>query len=212
MTAASGFSFRVAATASATPARTGPWSAAAPIVSAAPGRLAVSYDGATLDATWGAVPNATGYRVVLLANGVESGDPWFAAEPKTSVSLGFDNTKTYSLAVQATGPGCTGPAVTAAVFGSGFYPQFAANTAAALIPATAPLMAPFAIAIGLPQIFTSPPRNLPSIAPFSLAAGTDPYSYVLTIAGTPGALPWTFTADAVRADLYKAYTSFSRRT
>ena len=208
LTAASGFSFRVAATASATPARTGPWSAAAPIVSAAPGRLAVSYDGATLDATWGAVPNATGYRVVLLASGVESGDPWFAAEPKTSVSLGFDSTKTYSLAVQATGPGCTGPAVTAAVFGAGFYPQFAANTAAALIPATAPAMAPFAIAIGLPQIFTSPPKKLPSTAPFSLAAGTDPYSYVLTIAGTPNALPWTFTAESVRADLYKAYTTF----
>ncbi len=209
LTAAGGFSFRVAATASATPARTGPWSAPAPIVSAAPGPLAVSYDGATLSATWGAVPNATGYRVVLLANGAESGDPWFAAEAKTSVPLGFDSTKTYSLAVQATGPGCTGPAVTAAVFGAGFYPQFAVNTAAALIPATAPAMAPFAIAIGLPQIFTSPPSGpLPSIAPFSLAAGTAPYSYVLTIAGTPSALPWTFTADAVRADLYKAYTSF----
>jgi hypothetical protein len=209
LTAAGGFSFRVAATASATPARTGPWSAAAPIVSAAPGPLAVAYDGATLSATWGAVPNATGYRIVVLANGAESGDPWFAAEAKTSVSLGFDSTKTYSLAVQATGPGCTGPAVTAAVFGAGFYPQFAANTAAALIPATAPAMAPFAIAIGLPQLFTSPPSgNLPSIAPFSLAAGTAPYSYVLTIAGTPSALPWTFTADAVRADLYKAYTTF----
>jgi hypothetical protein len=207
LTAAGGFSFRVAATASATPARTGPWSAPAPIVSAAPGPLVVSYDGATLSATWGAVPNATGYRVVLLADGAESGDPWFAAEPKTSVQLGFDG-KTYSLAVQATGPGCTGPAVTAAVFGAGFYPQFAANTAAALIPATAPAMAPFAIAIGLPQIFASPPGTLPSVAPFSLAAGTAPYSYVLTIAGTPSALPWTFTADLVRADLYKAYTSF----
>ena len=32
LTAAGGFSFRVAATASATPARTGPWSAPAPIV------------------------------------------------------------------------------------------------------------------------------------------------------------------------------------
>jgi hypothetical protein len=209
LTAAGGFSFRVAATASATPARTGPWSAPASIVSAAPGPLAVSYDGATLSATWGAVPNATGYRLVLLANGAERGDPWFAAEPKTSVPLGFDSTKTYSLAVQATGPGCAGPAVTAAVFGAGFYPQFAANTAAALIPATAPAMAPFAIAIGLPQIFISPPTgNLPSVAPFSLAAGTAPYSYVLTIAGTPSALPWTFTADAVRDDLLEAYTTF----
>ena len=208
LTAAGGFSFRVAATASATPGRIGPWSAPAPIVSAAPDPLAISYDGATLSATWGAVPNATGYRVVLLADGAESGDPWFAAEPKTSVPLGFDSTKTYSLAVQATGPGCTGPAVTAAVFGAGFYPQFAANTAAALIPATAPAMAPFAIAIGLPQIFSSPPGTLPSIAPFSLAAGTAPYSYVLTIAGTPNALPWIFTADLVRADLYTAYTTF----
>ena len=173
LTAAGGFSFRVAATASATPARTGPWSAPAPIVSAAPGPLAVSYDGATLSATWGAVPNATGYRVVLLADGAESGDPWFAAETKTSVPLGFDSTKTYSLAVQATGPGCTGPAVTAAVFGAGFYPQFAANTAAALIPATAPAMAPFAIAIGLPQIFTSPPTgDLPS-SPAVLARRRD---------------------------------------
>ena len=111
--------------------------------------------------------------------------------------------------MQATGPGCIGPAVAAAVFGAGFYPQFAENTAAALIPATAPAMAPFAIAIGLPQIFTSPPTGaLPSIPPFSLAAGTAPYSYVLTIAGAPNALPWTFTADAVRTDLRDAYIGF----
>ena len=206
--ASGGFSFRVAATVSTAPARTGPWSAPAPIVSAAPSPLAVAYDGATLSATWSAVPNATGYRIVLLADGAESGDPWFAAGTKTSVPLGFDRTKTYSLAVQAAGPGCIGPAVIAAVFGAGFYPQFAANTAAALIPATAPAMAPFAIAIGLPQIFTTPPGTLPSVAPFSLAAGSAPYSYVLTIAGTPSALPWIFTADLVRADLYKAYTTF----
>src|SRR6202035_4800182 len=41
-------------------------------------------------------------------------------------------------------------------------------------------------------------------------AGTAPYSYVLTIAGTPSALPWTFAADLVRADLYTAYTNFLR--
>lgn len=209
LTQAGGFSFRVTATKSGTPTLTGPSSARAAIAAAAPSSLNVAYDGATLAARWAPVADATGYRAVLLLAGAESGNPWFADQPATSVSLAFDSEKTYSLAVQAMGPGTTGPAATTAVFGAGFYPQFAANTAAALIPASAPAMTPYAIAIGLPQIFTSPPQDaLPSTPPFSLASGTDPYSYVLTIAGTTGALPWTFSADAIRADLYTAYSTF----
>jgi N-acetylneuraminic acid mutarotase len=209
LTGVGSFWFRVAATASATPTRTGPWSASAPIVAAAPDSLTVNYDGGTLEAAWAAVPDATGYRLVLLSDGAESGNPWFTIDAEASAALAFDSTKTYSLAVQAIGPGgITGPAATAALFGAGFYPQFATNTAPALIPAVAPAMSAFPIAIGLPQIFTSPPESLPSTAPFALSAGTAPYSYVLTIAGTAGALPWSFTADAVRADLYLAYGTF----
>ncbi|HYJ31035.1 MAG TPA: hypothetical protein VEW25_11930, partial [Allosphingosinicella sp.] len=203
------FTFRVAATAAGPPALTGPASAAAGIVSAAPQGLTVEYDGTTLRAAWRPVPGAAGYRIVLLLAGVESGDPWFTSTPATSVPLAFDSTKAYSLAVQATGPGATGPATSAAVFGAGVYPRFAAGEAAALIPATAPTMAAHEIAIGLPQIFvTAPGGALPSEPPFALTPGTSPYSYVLTIAGSAAALPWTFTADPVRADLYAAYGTF----
>jgi len=207
LTAAGGFSFRVSATRSGTPALAGPWSAPAQIVSAAPGSLAVDYDGAALRAQW--APQAAGYRVALLLNGAEAGDPWFTAEPATSVALPFDSAKAYSLAVQATGPGTAGPAASAPVFGAGFYPQFAVNTAPALIPARAPDMAPYEIAIGLPQIFvTAPTGPLPSVPPFALSAGAGPYAYVLTIAGEGGASPWTFTAEPIRAALRSAYKSF----
>lgn len=212
LTDASGFSFRVAATAAGPPKLSGPASTAAGIVSAAPDDLAVEYDGSTLRATWSPVPGATGYRAVLLLDGAESGAPWFTAGPATSVPLGFDAAKTYSLAVQATGAGATGPATTAPVFASGLYPRFAAGTAAALIPATSPSMAAHSIAIGLPQIFVTAPEPalLPSMPPFALSVGTSPFSYVLTIAGSADALPWTFTGDPVRADLYAAYNSFLR--
>ncbi len=210
LTATGGYSFRVRAKKSGTPALNGPWSSFSAIIATAPSSLSVNYDGATLNASWSPIPGATGYRLVLLVNGAESGAAWFTSIPATSVALAFDNSKSYSLAVQATGPGCVGPAVSAAVFGAGIYPQFAANTAASLIPATAPAMAPYVISIGLPQIFTSPPAagSLPTSAPFSLTTGTSPYSYILNIAGTAGALPWTFTADPIRADLYAAYGTF----
>ena len=210
LTDASGFSFRVAARAEGPPKLSGPASSAAAIVSAAPDDLAVEYNGSTLRATWSPVPGAAGYRAVLLLNGAESGAPWFTAAPATSVPLVFDGTKTYSLAVQATGPGSTGPAATGSVFTPGVYPRFAENIAAALIPANSPSMAAHAIAIGLPEIFVTTPGTLPSVAPFALTAGTGPYSYVLTIAGSADALPWTFTSDPVRADLYEAYNSFLR--
>jgi hypothetical protein len=209
LTAASGFSFRVAATAGGPPALTGPSSTSAGIVSAAPDGLMVDYDGATLSAVWNPVPGATGYRLILLLAGTESGNPWYTSAPESAFALSYDSSNTYSLAVQATGPGSTGQAATAPVFGEGFYPYFATNTAAALIPATEPSMAAHEIAIGLPQIFTTAPTDpLPSTPPFSLSAGTSPYTYVLTIAGDSGALPWTFTADPVRADLYTAYGTF----
>lgn len=213
LTTAGGFSFRVRATRSGAPTLSGPSSTAATLLTAAPGGLAVHYDGATLSASWGPVPGATGYRAVLVLGGAESGDPWYTAEPATSVPLAFDSTKAYSLTVQACGPGSTGPAASAAVFGAGFYPQFATDTLAALIPATLPAMAPYAIALGLPQIFTSPPAqgDLPSAQPFVLTQLAQPsatgYYYLLTIDGAAGSLPWTFTTEA-RADLYTAYTTF----
>ncbi|SEH40112.1 hypothetical protein [Magnetospirillum fulvum] len=206
---AGSYHFCVAATAATTPARTGPWSPSAPIVVAAPAALAVSYDGATLTARWAAVPNATGYRVALLLNQTESGTPSFTTSPDISIPLAFDSTKSYRLAVQACGPGSTGPAATEDVFAAGLYPHFATNTAPALIPAKSPAMSPFTISIGLPQIFTATPATLPATAPFALAAGTAPYTYVLTIDGASAAsLPWAFTAEPIREDLRTAYTTF----
>lgn len=214
LTTAGGFSFRVRGTRSGTPALSGPSSTAATLLTAAPGELAVHYDGATLSASWAPVPGASGYRAVLVLNGAESGTAWYTAEPATSAPLAFDSSKAYSLAVQACGPGSTGPAASAAVFGAGFYPQFATDTLAALIPATLPSMAPHAIALGLPQIFTSAPAqaDLPSAQPFVLTQVAQPsatggYYYLLTIDGAADSLPWTFTGEA-RAQLYTAYTTF----
>lgn len=209
LTAGGSFTFRVAATKGGPPSLTGPQSAAAGIVSAAPTGLVTDYDGATLTARWNPVPGATGYRAVLLLGGSESGQPWYSADPETSAGLAYDPQSDYSIAVQATGPGATGPAASAAAFAGGLYPQFATDASAALIPAVAPSMAAHAIAIGLPQIFTTPPAGaLPDAAPFTLSAGTSPYSYVLTIAGDAAAIPWTFTAEPIRADLFEAYGDF----
>lgn len=205
---AGGYSFRVRASRTTAPSLLGPWSAATQIVTATSGAPTVDYDGALLNARWAPVAGAEGYRLVLLENGVESGAAWFAYSPESSTALPYDASKNYTLAVQALTGSSTGPAVTATVFGAGFYPQFAADTAAALVPATLPGMAPYKISIGLPQIFTSTPAKLPSTAPFALETGTAPYSYVLTIDGTADTLPWAFTADAIRDDLYTAYGTF----
>lgn len=205
---AGGYSFRVRASRATAPSLLGPWSAAMPIVTATSGAPTIDYDGAQLNARWTPVAGAEGYRLVLVENTLESGAAWFTYSPESSTALPYDASKSYTLAVQALAGSSTGPAVTATVFGAGLYPQFAANTATALIPATLPGMAPYTISIGLPQIFTSAPAQLPSTAPFTLVAGTAPYSYVLTIAGDADALPWTFTADAIRADLYTAYETF----
>jgi len=208
LTGAGGFSFRVAATLSTLPARSGPWSPPAPIAAAAPAALSVSYDGATIVARWEAVPDATGYRVVLLLGQTESGTAHYSASPEISIPLAFDSTKSYTLAVQACGPGSTGPATTKTVFAPGWYPQIVTGSAPALIPATVPAMSAHPIAIGLPQIFTSTPATLPATAPFALATGTAPYSYVLTIDGAADALCWSFSADTVRETLRTAYTTF----
>lgn len=203
------YRFQISATVSGPPVVTGPSSALADIIAAAPAALAIGYDGATLTASWTPVPGATGYRAVLLLDGAESGPAWFCAEAQTTLALRYDSAKSYSLAVQAIAASATGPAATAPVFAAGLYPSFAPGKTAALLPAAAPSMAAHPIAIGLPQIFTTPPQGaLPVTAPFALTAGTAPYSYVLTIAGNADALPWTFTADPIRADLSQAYGTF----
>ncbi|MEN2991418.1 hypothetical protein WG926_24105 [Tistrella sp. BH-R2-4] len=203
------YAVRARATA-ASPVVQGPWSPFAGVTYVAASGLTTSYDGATLSAGWDAVDGAQAYRLVLLEGGAESGTAWIVSGTNSTKALTFDAAKSYSLAVQPIVGGCTGPAATAAVFQAGIYPQFAVDTAPAVIPATQPSMAPYAIAIGLPPIFTSPPAaaDLPSVAPFVLTEGTAPYAYTLTIDGTAGALPWSFTADAVRADLYTAYGTF----
>ncbi|WHU04259.1 fibronectin type III domain-containing protein [Sphingomonas sp. NIBR02145] len=203
------YRFQVLATVSGPPVLTGPSSALAEIVTAAPAALTIGYDGARLAAHWAPVAGATGYRAVLLLDGAESGQPWFSAEASASLALGYDPAKAYSLAVQALAGGATGPAASAPIFGAGLYPSFVTGNTAALLPAIAPGMAAHPIAIGLPQIFTTAPQGtLPATAPFALTAGTAPYSYVLTIDGVADALPWTFTADPIRADLLQAYTAF----
>lgn len=210
LTTGGDFRFGVRATtagANGRPALAGPWSLPAPILTAAPGGLTAGYDGATLVASWRAVPGATGYRVALLTGTAESGEPWYTTNPATRMALAFDAGMPGSLAVQAMGPGTIGPAASTTVFGAGFYPSLAPGRAAALIPATAPAMAPYELVIGLPQIFVSAPAaaSLPAIAPFTLTEAAAPYAYCLTIADDT---PWTFDAESIRAGLSTACGAF----
>ncbi len=209
LTDAGGFSFRVSANAAdGAVGLRGPWTEQVPLLAAAPATLSVAYDGATLSAHWAAVVGATGYRLVLLEAGHESSTPWLVAAPASSVALPFAANKSYSLSVQAVGPGVTGPAAIAEVFQAGLYPQAAGQNVLTLIPATQPNMAAHELVIGLPQIFLTPPATLPAVAPFSLAAASAPYSWQLTIAGQADALPWSFSDTALRTDLLTAYNDF----
>jgi hypothetical protein len=184
----------------------GPWSAFTPLGDIAPAGLAIAYDGATASLSWRAVDGASAY----LVTGIPGSNGVLTTAPELSVAIAYASDQNPTLSVQAITGVTTGPATSAPVFAAGLYPTFAQDTAAAIIPATAPAMTAYQITIGLPQLFTTPPAtaDLPAVAPFAIVEGTAPYTYALTIAGDPEALPWTFTAEAVRQPLVTAWNSF----
>ncbi len=202
--------FRVAAVASAPVRLRGPWSRPQAILSSAPAALRLHYDGATLHASWAAVPAALGYRLTLLAEGEAQGESLLVTAPAAHFALPFDPALRYSLAVQAQSGSDVGPAALAELFQAGLYPQFAADQTPALIPAVEPSMAAHVISIGLPALFTTPPdpAQLPCVPPFTLLAANAPYAYQLDLAGTAEALPWSFDGEPMRADLLAAYRRF----
>ncbi|MEN3161296.1 hypothetical protein WI697_04605 [Tistrella mobilis] len=184
----------------------GPWSAFTPLGNIAPAGLAIAYDGATATLSWRAVEGASAY----LVTGIPGSGGVLTTAPALTAAIAYASDQNPTLSVQAITGVTTGPAASAQVFAAGLYPTFAQDTAAAIIPATTPAMTAYQITIGLPQLFTTPPAaaDLPAVAPFAIVEGTAPYTYALTIAGDPEALPWTFTADAVRPDLVTAWNGF----
>lgn len=184
----------------------GPWSTFTPLADIAPAGLAIAYDGATATLSWQAVAGASAY----LVTGIPNSTGVLTTATALQVGIAYASDQNPTLSVQAISGVTTGPAAAAQLFTAGLYPTFAQDTAAAIIPATAPAMTAYQITIGLPQLFTTPPAtaDLPAVAPFAIVEGTAPYTYALTIAGDPEALPWTFTAEAVRQPLVTAWNSF----
>jgi hypothetical protein len=184
----------------------GPWSAFTPLANIAPAGLTIAYDGATATLSWQAIQGASAY----LVTGIPGSNGVLTTAPALTAAIAYASDQNPTLSVQAITGVTTGPATSAQVFAAGLYPTFAQDTAAAIIPATTPAMTAYQITIGLPQLFTTPPAaaDLPAVAPFAIVEGTAPYTYALTIAGDPEALPWTFTADAVRPDLVTAWNGF----
>lgn len=184
----------------------GPWSTFTPLADIAPAGLAIAYDGATATLSWQAVAGASAY----LVTGIPNSTGVLTTATALQVGIAYASDQNPTLSVQAISGVTTGPAAAARLFTAGLYPTFAQDTAAAIIPATAPAMTAYQITIGLPQLFTTPPAtaDLPAVAPFAIVEGTAPYTYALTIAGDPDALPWTFTAEAVRQPLVTAWNSF----
>lgn len=205
------YSFRVQATAggSGAPTVTGPFSASAPVIAAAPGQVTTSYDGATVAVGWAPVAGAAGYVVTLLDGTTPVGNPVEVTATRASVAAAYDPTKAYTVVVQATDGDTVGPAsAAAAVFSAGLFLSTDTDVAANVYPANAVAMSAFDIVLQLPQIFATAPAagDLPTTSPFVMGEGTAPYSYTLTIPAA--SIAWTFSADPVRADLRTAYLAF----
>ncbi|CAM2010156.1 hypothetical protein [Acanthopleuribacter pedis] len=206
--------FRVRATGGSDVTLTGPWNTPTPIPIGTPGALSVHYDGRTLAVRFAPVPTATGYRMVLVKNGAEQGEPWYRSEPFAITTS--PKVADTTLVVQAVLPGGLGPARAQAVFRAGWYPGMATDNNVSipwLNPAVAADQSAHTITLGLPNLFAQAPANpLPQNGPFTLAAVDSQrhprYSYSLTLAcdGTPN--PWTFTGEAIRADLFGTFKDF----
>jgi YD repeat-containing protein len=90
---------------------TGPWSAAVPVVTAAPGDLSVAVTDTGIFASWNAASGAAGYRLALLAGGtaVETSD---GTTTSGQVAIPADHTPAYTVAVRGqvgSPPVSTGP-------------------------------------------------------------------------------------------------------
>lgn len=219
LNAGGGFSFRLRANLDGAASQTGPWTQSVAILSGAPGTPQVTYDGQTLTVRFAPVAGVTGYRLVLVQDGAEVGQPWYSAEPFAACAVTSDKALGAQVAVQAIGPNGLGPAASAPIFEPGWYPTRAnsgGDTTLWLNPADNAAMAAHTITIGLPDLFPTTPQKLPiPVPPFTLAAVTGGqnqcYSYTLTLAGDAAALPWSFDGSAVRAPLFLAYQEFIKK-
>ena len=206
------YRFRVQATAgggAGNPTVSGPFSATAPVIAAAPQQVTTSYDGADLDIAWAPVAGAAGYLVTILDGTTTIGTPFPTTGTAACIPLPYVSTNDYSVVVQAMDGNTKGPASgSLPVFSAGLYLSSDTETAPYIRPAEAPAMAASDVVLLLPQIFATPPAvaDLPSASPFEMAPATAPYAYTLTIPSD--SIAWTFSADPVRADLQTAYLAF----
>lgn len=171
---------------------TGPWSAAVSVVTVAPDRVSVRYDGRIARAEWLPVrgEGVTGYLVTPSATGI-------AAVPTrdTSVDIaiaaatGAGSTVVVQ-ALTATGAGL--PSNPTPLFAAGIYVSTDATLAPHIAPASDPTFAAVDVVINLPDLFKDQP-TLPTNATFALTHGSGPLPYTLTIASTSAA--WTFKAE-----------------
>jgi len=208
----------------------GPASAPFPLACTPVAGVAVSYDGATLTAHWGALADGQEYRVSALAtvDGTTTVDQSFVSTPgvlEQSWSYTPANAAaSLSVVVQANQRvGATdnvGPAsLPSALYASAFIPS--AETAAASFPHIIPALdlntamtgtAPSQpLTLYVPEIGkTGPLTGLPiTEGPFTLAAvaGTA-YPYALSIAASGSGSPWVFDTQPIRPATLLAYVAF----
>ena len=184
----------------------GPRSQPAPILTQAPSAVETTYDGAVVQASWQADPQATGYSVSVMLAGAVQGVPVQVGEPRASIPLAWDASSAYKVVVQSTKGLNKGPASAGqGVFDPGFYLNTPAGEAPQISPFSTVAMAPEVVSLYLPDIFTTAPdpTALPVNDTFTMTAATAPYAYALTIPVASKA--WTFTADPIRADVKADY-------
>lgn len=200
------FVVRATSASGATPALTGPASAPAPVLAAAPRDVTIAWDGATLQAGWSPATGAAGYKVTVLDGSTTVGTPIVVTGLSAATPLAYDAAKTYTVVVQAVNGASSGPPSQAVdAFQNGFFLSSDPQTTPYLKPTSGPSMAAFDLVLLLPDLFTSPPGTFAPNPTFVMAAGTAPYAYTLTIAAASKA--WTFDANPIRTALRDDYAA-----
>ncbi len=198
---------------------TGPLSQSFRLPTTQPALLEVNYDGESAAATWSPAPGATSYIISVIASGTSQ--PVYQTEaPATATRARFnpaisDNAKTYSVVMQATVNGNSGPPTAPAPL---FEPAFFVSTQQAttsypyIFPSTSLALSPADIAIYLPDLGGGTPiqKLPPTIGPFTLARNTDSntnvFPYMLMIPASSQA--WQFGTEPIRTELQENYVDF----
>ena len=184
----------------------GPWSDPQSVQVQSPTNVRVDCNGGSVVVAWDDMDGATGYRAVLLCNGITIGSPASTALTAASFPMPTDLTKAYTVVVQAiTASGSGMPSAPMAIFQPCYMLSQSQTALPHIVPAMTPSSAPFDIRLELPQIFVAAPiGTLPVSAQFVMSTTSSlTLPYALTIPST--SVAWSFVSVA-RGTLASAYS------